>query len=319
MTVAITGGVQGKEANPALPETPEEQARSTFDAWNAGASIVHVHARRPENPAMMSHATDRYLEVNALIRGRCPDIVINNTMAGDILDTPDGHGRFEWGSLYANPEMVALDCGPVAYRLKLGEREPPLGGRDEELVVDDIFLTTYHELEALVDTMGELGIKPEFELYNSGQYTLLDALIARPSVAKPYLVQYVLGAQNANYPTPMDLLHLVERLPPDSVFSTIGIGSFQLPLSALSIVLGGHVRVGLEDSVYFSRGKKAESNAQLVERVVRLAELLGREIATPQTARQILGLRTEPSSYGAGGADPIAAGEGASSTARPGE
>ncbi len=297
VTVAITGGVQGKEVNQALPETPEEQAESTYEAWNAGASIVHVHARRPESLGTMSHSTERYLEVNSLIRERCPDIVINNTMAGDILDTPDGHGRFESGSLYANPEMVALDCGPVAYRLKLARRDHPLDGRDEDLVVDDVFLTTFRELESLVDTMAELGVKPEFELYNSGQYTLLDSLIARPTVAKPYVVQFVLGAQNANYPTPMDLCHMVERLPPDSLFSTIGIGSSQLPLSAVAMVLGGHVRVGLEDSVYYSRGKKAESNAQLVERVVRLAEILGREVATPEIARRMLGLRPEPSTY----------------------
>ena len=289
--------MQGKETNPALPETPEEQAQSTFEAWNAGASVVHVHARRADNPAAMSHDAERYLDVNALIRERCPNIVINNTMAGDLLDTPDGHCRFEWGSLDARPEMVALDCGPVAYRLKLAKREPPLGGRDEEVVVDDIFLTTYGELETLVDRMAELGVKPEFELYNSGQYSVLDALIARPSVQKPYVVQFVLGAQNANYPTPMDLLHMVERLPPDSLFSTIGIGSHQLPLSALSIVLGGHVRVGLEDSLYYARGRKAASNAELVERVVRLAELVGREVATPEVARRVLGLAPEPTKY----------------------
>lgn len=301
ITVAITGGVQGKEANPALPETPEEQAQSTYDAWNAGASIVHVHARRTDNPSMMSHATERYQEVNALIRERCPDIVINNTMAGDILDTPDGHGRFEWGSLYASPEVVAIDCGPVAYRLRLGRREPPLAGRDDEIVVDDVFLTTFRELEALVDTMAELGIKPEFELYNSGQYTLLDALIARPSVEPPYLVQFVLGAQNANYPTPMDLLHMVERLPPDSLFSTIGIGPYQLPQSVLSIVLGGHVRVGLEDSLYFAAGQKAESNAQLVERIAQLAALLGRKVASPEVARRMLGISWTPSTYARAG------------------
>ena len=297
VTVAITGGVQGKEANAALPETPAEQAQATFDAWNAGASIVHVHARRQADPSRMSTETERYLEVNALIRERCADIVINNTMTGDVVDTPDGHCRFEWGSLSARPEMVAVDCGPVAYRLKLGRREPPLGGRDEEVVVDDLFLTTYGELEALVDRMAELGIKPEFELYNSGQYSVLDALIARPSVEKPYLVQFVLGAQNANYATPMDLLHMVERLPPSSLFSTIGIGSQQLPLCALSIVLGGHVRVGLEDSIYYSRGRKAASNAELVERVVALASLLGREVATPAVARKMLGLRAEPTEY----------------------
>ena len=314
VTVAITGGVQGKEANPALPESPEEQAQSTYDAWNAGASVVHVHARRRENPAMMAHTTDRYLEVNALIRERCPDIVINNTMAGDVIDTPDGHGRFEWGSLDANPEMVALDCGPVAYRLKLGRREPPLSGRGEDVVVDDVFLTTFRELEALVDRMGELGIKPEFELYNSGQYTLLDALIARSSVARPYLVQFVLGAQNANYPTPMDLLHMVERLPPGSLFSTIGIGASHLPLSAMAIVLGGHVRVGLEDGVYYSSGRKAESNAQLVDRIVRLAQLLGREVADPATARRMLGLSEQPSVYRRSDERASAASTGESST-----
>jgi 3-keto-5-aminohexanoate cleavage enzyme len=304
VTVAITGGVQGKEVNPALPEEPAEQAQSTYDAWNAGASVVHVHARRPENPGAMSHSAERYLEVNSLIRARCADIVINNTMAGDLLDTVDGHCHFEWGSLDANPEMVALDCGPVAYRLRLGRREPPLSGRDEDLVVDDIFMTTFGELEALVDRMDELGLKPEFELYNSGQYTLLDALITRPSVHKPYVVQFVLGAQNANYPTPMDLLHMVERLPPGSVFSTIGIASHQLPLSALAIVLGGHVRVGLEDSVYYARGRKAASNAELVERVVELARVLGREVATPAQAREMLGLRATPTTY------PVTAAEG---------
>ncbi|MDQ3857184.1 MAG: 3-keto-5-aminohexanoate cleavage protein [Actinomycetota bacterium] len=312
VTVAITGGVQGKEVNAALPETPAEQAQSTFDAWNAGASIVHVHARRADNPSRMSHETARYLEINARIRDRCPDIVINNTMTGDVIGTPDGHCRFEWGSLSARPEMVAVDCGPVAYRLKLARREAPLSGRDDEVVVDDIFLTTYGELEALVDRMAELGIKPEFELYNSGQYSVLDALIARPTVVEPYLVQFVLGAQNANYPTPMDLLHMVERLPPGSLFSTIGIGAHQLPLCALSIVLGGHVRVGLEDSVYYARGRKAASNAELVERVVALASLLGREVARPATARKMLGLRAEPTEYpaptpgatpGGGGAD----------------
>ena len=297
VTVAITGGVQGKEANAALPETPAEQAQSTFDAWNAGASVVHVHARRADNPSRMSHETERYLEVNALIRHRCPDIVINNTMTGDVIDTPDGHCRFERGSLDARPEMVAVDCGPVAYRLRLARREPPLSGRDDDVVVDDLFLTTYGELEALVDRMAELGIKPEFELYNSGQYSVLDALIARSAVEEPYLVQFVLGAQNANYPTPMDLLHMVERLPPGSLFSTIGIGAQQLPLCALSIVLGGHVRVGLEDSVYYARGRRAASNAELVERVVALAALLGREVATPATAREMLGLRAEPTEY----------------------
>lgn len=245
---------------------------------------------------MTSHETSRYAEVNELIRAQCPDIVINNTMAGDVLDIPGGHGRFEWASLYAGPEMAALDCGPVAYRFKLGRRDPPLTGRADEVTVDDIFVTTHGELEALVDEMAKLKIKPEFELYNAGQFTLLDELVRRPTVAKPYFVQFVLGAQNANYPTPMDLIDMVDRLPPDSLFSVIGIGPFGVPLHATAIVLGGHVRVGMEDNLYLARGRKAASNAELVERVVRIAGSLGRRVATPAEARTMLGLEA-PSRY----------------------
>lgn len=297
ITVAITGAVQGKEANPNLPETPEEQAQATYEAWNAGASIVHVHARRPENMSMMSHETERYAEVNALIREKCSDVIINNTMAGDLIDTPDGHEHFAWGSLYGNPEIVALDCGPMAYKVKLAKRPEPLSGRDEDIELDDLFVTTHKELEDLAREMKRLNIKPEFELYSSGQYTLLDHIIDQGLADKPYLVQWVLGAQNANYPTPWDLLHLMRGLPQGSIFSVIGVGAFHLPLGALAIALGGHVRVGLEDNIYYRRGQKAKSNAQLVERVVRLATEMGRRIATPAEARKMLGLSEVPSQY----------------------
>ena len=297
ITVAITGGAQGQESNPHLPETPEQQARSTHEAWNAGASIVHVHARRAENLSMASHETARYEEVNSLIRHECPDIIINNSMASDLRDTSDGHCKFERGSLYAHPEMSSLDCGPVAYRFKLGKRQPPLSGRGAETVVDDVFVTTYGELEELADEMAKLKVKPEFELFNSGQFSILDEILARPSVMTPYWIQFVLGAQSGNYPSPMDLLHLVERLPGNSLFSVIGIGPYQVPLHAMAIILGGHVRVGMEDNLYFSRGRRATSNAEFVERVVKLAEVLGRPVATPEIARRMLGLNERPSEY----------------------
>jgi 3-keto-5-aminohexanoate cleavage enzyme len=108
ITVAITGGVHGKESNENLPETLEEQAHATYDAWQAGATMVHIHARRPENPSMTAHDSETYYAVNRAIREACPDIIINNTMAGDLVDTVDGHERFHTGSLYANPETA---CG----------------------------------------------------------------------------------------------------------------------------------------------------------------------------------------------------------------
>ncbi len=298
ITVAITGGAQGKEENSALPESPQEQAASTYEAWNAGASIVHVHARRADNLSMMAHETERYREINGLIRQRCPDIIINNTMAGDVLDTrPDGHCGFEPGSLHAGPEMASVDCGPIAYRFALARREAPLSGRSAETVVDDLFVTTFGELERLVDRCVSLGVKPEFELFNSGQFSILDDLVQRPGMEQPYWVQFVMGAQNGNYATPMDLLHLANLLHPGSMFSVIGIGPYQVPLHALAIVLGGHVRVGLEDNLYLARGQKATSNAAFVERIVRLAEIVGRRVATPTEARSLLGLKEEPSEY----------------------
>lgn len=297
ITVAITGGAQGQEGNAALPETPEEQAASTHEAWNAGASIVHIHGRRAENLSMTTHETARYVEINAAIRERCPDIIINNSMAGDLQDTQDGHCRFERGSLHAGPEISSLDCGPIAYRLKLNRRHPPLSGRDVDTIIDQVFLTTYGELEALADEMAELGVKPEFEMFNSGQFSVLDEIVGRESVSPPYWVQFVLGAQNGDYPTPMDLLHMVGRLPRRAMFSVLGIGPYQVPLHAMAIVLGGHVRVGMEDNLYFARGQKASSNAQFVERIVRLAETLGRPVATPDDARRMLGIAEQPSTY----------------------
>jgi 3-keto-5-aminohexanoate cleavage enzyme len=297
ITVAITGAVQGKEANPNLPETAEEQAQSTYEAWNAGASLVHVHARRPDALHMMSHDTDRYYEVNTLIRERCPDIIIEDTMAGDLIDNPSGQEIFEWGSLYANPEMSSLDAGPQAFKVKLKRRESPLTGRDSDVVVDTAFTTTYGETEALAKEMRRLGIKPEFEVFNSGQYTLVDNLVDQQLVEPPHWVQFVLGGHNANYPTPIDVMHMIQNMPSESMFSVIGIGAYQLPLHVLSIILGGHVRVGMEDNVYYRRGELATSNAQFVERIVRIANELGREVATPAQARQMLGLPATPTEY----------------------
>jgi 3-keto-5-aminohexanoate cleavage enzyme len=173
----------------------------------------------------------------------------------------------------------------------------PLAGRDDDVNIDDIFFTTHGELEHLSAEMRRLGIKPEFEIYNSGQYTLLDHLIGQGLVEPPYLVQWVLGAQNANYATPWELLHLIHELPRDSIFSVIGIGPFHLPLGVVAMVTGGHVRVGMEDNVYFRRGERVESNAQLVERVVRIADELGRSVASPAQARAMLGLNAAPTEY----------------------
>lgn len=293
VSVAITGGVQGKEANPALPETPEEQAEEARRAYEAGASIVHIHARRADDPSRMDPSPERYLEINRLVREACPDIVINNTAFADTLfDDPEAVARADWGVVDAVPEILAIDCGPQAYRFTA----PARGGRPE-IEVDTAYLTTYGETEEAARLCREREIKPELEVFDSGQLWIVDNLIAQGLVDAPYWIQFVMGCQTCTRATPHDLLHLLEHLPDDALFSVIGVGRFQTPLATLAILLGGHVRVGLEDNLYYRRQELASSNAQQVERVVRLADELERPVATPAEARRMLGLPAEPRQY----------------------
>jgi 3-keto-5-aminohexanoate cleavage enzyme len=308
VTVAITGGGQGKEDNPNIPESPLEQAESTYEAYESGASIVHIHARNPNSLGYMSCDPARYYEINRLVRERCPDIIINNTSGGDLIDFGPSGGRngMCWASLDANPEIASFDCGPLAYRITLKKRLPPLSGRQDDVVLEDTFHMGFEEMATNAKLALQRGIKPEFEIFHTGQYWLMDYVTTKGLAKKPYWVQFVMGVQNGAYATPMELLHLVSELPDDSLFSVIGVGPFQLPIATLSIILGGHVRVGLEDNIYYGRGEKAKSNAQLVERVVRVAKEHGRTIADPLTARRMLGISEAPTQYPSGKA-PVAA------------
>ena len=138
--------------------------------------------------------------------------------------------------------------------------------------------------------MKERGFNIEFEVYNSGQYWVLRDLIDNGHVKEPFMVQFVLGAGTAAYPTPTSLMALINELPNGAMFSVIGTGVFQMPMNVMGLVLGGHVRVGLEDNLYFRKGQKAGGNAEMVARIKRIAEDMNREVATPNQARQMLGL-----------------------------
>ena len=147
------------------------------------------------------------------------------------------------------------------------------------------------------EAMQQQGIKPEMELYHPGMYWVFDFLRDLGLVEQPYIMQFVMGVQTGIYPTPQNLLSFVNQLPSGSVFTTAAMGPFQLPLTVMSILLGGHVRVGLEDNIYAKRGQLLRTNAEAVEQVVRIAHEMNREIATPRQAREILGLSSEPNEY----------------------
>jgi 3-keto-5-aminohexanoate cleavage enzyme len=293
ISCAITGGVEGKEAHPDLPETPEEQAEQTKAAYEAGASIVHVHARNPEIWWMTTSNPDDYLKVNSMIRAKCPDIIINNTTGGG----PEQTTEQRMASIYANPELCSLNLGPFVLKVPVKERSEPIPHPHPAFVYDRLIPNSYADINLYAQTMKEHGIKPEMELYHPGMFWVFNDLVSQGLLDPPYDFQFVMGFQTSSFPTPANLLGLINELPPESMFFAIGVGPYQLPMTTLSIMLGGHVRVGMEDNLYYARGRKVKDNAELVARTVRIAKELNREIATPAEAREMLGISQKPSSY----------------------
>jgi 3-keto-5-aminohexanoate cleavage enzyme len=290
---ACNGGVQGKEANPALPESAEEIAASVGAAYDAGASMVHVHARDPRHPTRPATTTETWIDVNTRIRQRCPEIIINNTTGGGPGMTMEERLQ----CLPARPEVASLNLTPDMSKFRLKPRPDTFPDPHGEVVYDDCIPFSYKLVTQFAAAMRAHGVKPELETYHSGGSWVMRDLIAQGLIDKPYWIQTVMGYQTSSWATPENVINLVREFPDGTVWLTSGIGPNQVPMTTLAMILGGHVRVGLEDNVYYKRGELAQSNAQLVARAVRLAHELGREVATPAQARAMLGLSAEPSKY----------------------
>jgi len=293
VTVAVNGGVQGKESHPALPELPHEIAAQAHEAYEAGASVIHIHGRDPGDFTNCTNDAEVYREILGLVREKCPEMVLNITTGGGPTTTDEGRVA----TLDAGPEMATLNLGPDMQRFELAARRAPLPHPREALVVDMCTSFTYGFIDRLAGVMAEKGIKPELEIYQPGQYWVSRGLAERGLIEPPYLHQFVMGVQTAVYPTPWNLLSMLKELPPDSLFTVSGIGRYQWPLVTMGVIMGGNVRVGLEDNLYLTRGQKLKGNGEAVHKVVRLARELGREIATPAQARRMMGLSATPSRY----------------------
>lgn len=264
LTVATTGGVHGKDANPNLPEQPEEIARDIRECEKLGASIAHVHGR----DEFGENSAERLQDVNDAIREHCEDIIIQNTTGGQSAYDERVRGiRTD-----PAPEMASLDMGPF--------------NRQQHIITEH----TRHNIESLAREMREKGIKPELEAFNNGHLNESHRLIELGLLEKPYYINLIFGGGTFSMPSPRNLLNLVDNLPDHAEFNVLATGKHQLPLTTMAVLLGGHVRVGMEDNLYFDRGRPAESNAQLVERSAAIIEHLGREIATSTEARTILGM-----------------------------
>jgi 3-keto-5-aminohexanoate cleavage enzyme len=291
--VACNGGIQGKEANEFIPETAEEIAASVHGAYEAGAAMVHIHARDPQQLTQGARDTETWSEVLRRVRLRCPEIIINATTgAGPGMTMAE-----RAACLAAGPEVASLNLAPDMSKFKLKERCAPLPDPRPAREIDECIPFTYGQIHQFAAEMKQRGIKPELELYHPGCAWVVNYLMEHGLIEKPYWMQTVMGYQTGSFPTVENIIQLLKEFPEGALWLCSAIGPFQLPLTTLATLMGGHVRVGLEDNVYYSRGQKAKSNAELVERAVRIAHELNRSVATPAQARRMLGLRDQPSHY----------------------
>lgn len=291
--VACNGGVQGKEYNDNLPETADEIAGSVYEAYKAGATLVHIHGRDPNNLASCARTTEMWYEVNKKARERCPDIIINNTTGGGLDTTMEER----LSCLDAKPEMASLNLVPDMSKFKMKERKPPLPHPHPAVEYDECIPFSYKLVTQFATEMKKRGIKPELETYHTGGAWVILDLIEQDLIEKPYWIQTVMGYQTSSFPTADNVVSLLREFPKGSLWLCSGIGVFQLPMTTLAILMGGHVRVGMEDNIYYRRGEKLKNNAQVVERTVRIAHELNREIATPAQARTMLGISETPTQY----------------------
>lgn len=269
ITCAITGAEVSKEKFPNLPITPKEQAKAAADAVKAGASIIHLHVR--EDDGTPSQRLERFEESISEIRSRVPEVIIQISTGGAVGEPIENR----MAPLDLRPEMASLNMGSMNFG-------------------DDIFLNHPKDILALAEKIQELGIIPEIEVYEIGMLEAAVKLARKDVLKTPMHLQFVLGVPGGMSGDLRNFVHslnLMEgHLGDDVHWGVAGIGRYQLNLATYSILLGGNVRVGFEDNLYYRKGELAKSNAQLVERITRLAGELNREVATPAKARQMLGL-----------------------------
>ena len=272
ITVAQTGALVTKKLNPGVPEQPEEIAASAYDCYNEGAAIVHIHAR--DKDGVTTGSADVFRDIHERIRKICPLVIQDSTGGGANLTVEQ---RTE--CLEAYPEMASLNMGTLVRTLGAG--------------AGTVWMNSRADIESFVKRMNQFGVKPEMEVYNLAMLHEVNILIEKGLIQKPYYVDLILGMQYQGA-LQADIRHFntyLQNLPEDTMFNTLGVGAIQASLGTLGMINGGAVRVGLEDNIYYAKGELAKSNAQLVARIVRIARELGKEPATPDEARQILGLK----------------------------
>ncbi|PWE33239.1 3-keto-5-aminohexanoate cleavage protein [Maritimibacter sp. 55A14] len=296
ITCAITGSIHTPSMSPYLPVTAQEIAGQAIDAARAGAAILHLHARDPDN-GRPSAAPEHFMGFLPQIAAGT-DAVVNLSTGGSAVMSLDERLA---APREARPEMCSLNMGSMNFALypmaakitewKYDWEKPFLENSD-----DLIFRNTPRDIAHVLDEMGtQRGARFEFECYDMGHLTMLAHFADRGLVEPPFFIQFVFGVLGGMAPEPENLTHMKRSADKlfgdDYMFSVLAAGRQQMPMAAMSAGMGGHVRVGLEDSLMIARGRLARSNAEQVEKARGIVEALGREIATPDEARAMLGLK----------------------------
>ena len=268
ITAAITGSRITREITPHIPMTPEEIVQSAYECWQAGASIVHIHVRDP-NTGQGTQDVEIFKQVVKPLREKTDLILCLTTsgIPGRNLPTEERLAPVD-----LKPELASFDAGSIN-----------LGGT--------VFMNSPEFLERAAEKMRESGVKPEIEIFDLGMIITSRRMRDQGKFDDPLHFQFVLGTPWGAPATPKSFLHLYEHMPDNSTWSMIGIGKGHLPMSMMALSMGGHIRVGLEDNIYYSQGVLAKTNAQFVDRIVRISREYGREIAAPAEARDILSIK----------------------------
>ncbi len=270
VNVALTGNVHMKTDNPSLPVTPDEVVADAKRCRDAGACIVHVHAR--DSTERPTYRKEIFREIVSGIRSECPDLIICSSTSGRIFSELQHRSEALESDPQYRPDMASLTLGSMNF-LDRESVNPP------------------STIRGLALTMKQRGIVPELEIFDMGMIDFSKYLIAKRILQEPLYYNLLLGSLGTLNATPLNLTLMVQALPRNAVWSAGGLGRYQFFVNSMAITMGGHVRVGLEDSLHYDSEKShLASNAGLVDRVVKLALAAGREIATPAAARRIIGL-----------------------------
>ena len=269
ITVAPVGSWPTRAMNPNLPITPEEIAAEVLRSCEAGAAVAHLHARDLETEEPTTD-TAGYQAVFTSVRAACPEIIVQ-------LSTASGAAKLGFSPEQRirhihelKPEMASLNAGSMNMH-------------------GNVFINSPETIEQYARVMAELNVKPEFEVYDVGMIENIEQLVRKPGlVPEPYHYGLVLGVPGGIPATVKNLIHLVDALPEHCTWQSIAIGRHQIPLGTVGVVLGGGIRVGFEDNIYLDRGVLAKSNAELVEKAVKIIHELGLEIASAEEARKLL-------------------------------